>query len=71
MLKSAKKTSITSSVLLALGLLAACQTTPTTGTASKAVCAIWTPVTYSASQDSQATIDGIRALNARRDAYCK
>lgn len=54
-----------------LSLLAACQTTPTTATASKAVCAIWTPVTYSASQDSQATIDGIRALNARRDAYCK
>lgn len=71
MLKSAKMISIVSTMLLALGLLSACQTTPTIGTASKTVCAIWTPVTYSASQDSQATIDGIRELNARRDAYCK
>lgn len=69
MLKSAKKPSIASSVLLMLALLAACKTTPTTATDD--ICLIWTPVTYSASQDSQATIDGIRALNARRDAYCK
>jgi hypothetical protein len=53
-----------------LVLLAACQTTRTTGI-DKAVCSIWTPATYSASQDSQQTIDGNRALNARRDAYCR
>jgi len=54
-----------------LGLLAACQTTRTTGTIDKAACSIWTPATYSASQDSAETIAGNRALNARRDAYCR
>jgi len=53
-----------------LALLAACQTTPTTGT-DKAVCLIWTPATYSGKGDTQETIDGNRALNAKRDAYCK
>lgn len=53
-----------------LALLAACQTTKTTGT-GKEVCLIWTPATYSAKGDTSATIDGNRALNARRDAFCK
>ena len=68
MLKSAKKTSIASSVLLALGLLAACKTTPTTGTDD--ICLIWTPITYSGSGDTPRTVDEIRAQNAKRDAYC-
>lgn len=53
-----------------LAPLAACQTTRTTEI-GKAVCAIWQPVTYSASGDTQQTIDEARANNARRDAYCK
>lgn len=53
-----------------LALLAACQTTPTIGT-GREVCLIWTPATYSAKGDTQATIDGNRALNARRAAYCR
>lgn len=57
--------------LLPLALLAGCSQTLTTVTTDKAVCAIWTPATYSASKDSPETIDGNRALNARRDAYCK
>lgn len=69
MLKSAKKTSIALSVLPMLGLLAACQTTPTTATMDD-VCLIWQPITYSASGDTPRTVDEIRAQNARRDAYC-
>lgn len=58
-----------STMLLALALLAACQTIPTTGT-TDSVCLIWTPATYSAKADSAETVEGNRALNARRDAYC-
>lgn len=54
-----------------LVLLAACQTTRTTATADKAVCAIWSPITYSAANDSEQTIAEVRRQNARRDAYCK
>jgi hypothetical protein len=53
-----------------LVLLAACSTTRTTGT-GKEVCLIWTPATYSAKGDTPETIDGNRALNAKRDAFCK
>jgi len=66
---SAKRISIASSGLLMLGLVAGCQTTHTTGTTPDA-CLIWQPVTYSASQDSAATIKEVREQNARRDAYC-
>lgn len=67
------QSTLTRSIGLALlSLAAGCQTIPTTGTTgSKPVCLIWTPAEYSASKDSQETIDGNRALNARRDAYCK
>lgn len=59
-------------MLLMLALLAACQTTRTTATTgNKAVCALWGDVTYSGSQDSEQTIAEVRALNAKRDAYCK
>lgn len=51
-----------------LVLLAACTTTRATET--KAVCAIWSGVTFSQVQDSGQTVDEIRALNAKRDAYC-
>lgn len=53
-----------------LALLAACSPTLTTGT-GKEVCLIWAPATYSAKGDTQATIDGNRALNAKRAAFCK
>ena len=59
-----------SPVLLLLVLLAGCQTTRTTGTTVD-VCSVWTPATYSAKGDSAETVEGNRALNARRDAYCK
>jgi len=51
-----------------LALSAGCKTIPTTGTDD--VCLIWRPITYSASQDSPETIDGNRALNAKRETYC-
>jgi hypothetical protein len=55
-----------------LVLLAGCSQTLTTGTTrSDPVCLIWAPATYSAKGDTQATIDGNRALNAKRDAFCK
>lgn len=58
-----------SALPLGLSLLAACSQTLTTATISD-VCLIWTPVTYSAKGDTPETVEGIRALNARRDAYC-
>jgi len=52
--------------------LTGCQSMiPTTATPGKAVCAIWQPVTYSASGDTGQTVSGVRASNAKRDAYCK
>lgn len=54
-----------------LALLAGCSQTLTTATTGKEICLIWSPATYSAKGDTQATIDGNRALNAKRDAYCK
>lgn len=56
--------------LLMLALLAGCKTTRTTGTTGD-VCLIWTPVTYSATQDSTDTVQEVRDLNARRDSYCR
>lgn len=53
-----------------LALLAGCQTTPTIGI-GREVCLIWTPATYSAKGDTPETIEGNRALNAKRDAFCK
>lgn len=66
---NAKRISIASSGLLMLGLLLGCKTTPTTATGSD-VCIVWRPVTYSASQDSEQTIEEARENNARRAAYC-
>lgn len=54
-----------------LALLASCQSIPATATTGREVCLIWGPATYSAKGDTQETIDGNRALNAKRDAYCK
>lgn len=65
-----KSTSRTLLTLPMLVLLAACQTTRTTATTDKAACSIWSNVTYSGSQDSSQTVAEIRALNAKRDAYC-
>lgn len=53
-----------------LALLAGCSPTLTTAT-GRDVCLIWGPATYSAKGDTQETIDGNRALNAKRDAFCK
>jgi hypothetical protein len=56
--------------MLPLLALAACQTTtPTIGT-GREVCLIWSGVTYSAKGDTARTVEEIRALNAKRDAYC-
>lgn len=58
--------------LLALALLVACSQTLTTATTkSDPVCLIWTPATYSAKGDTAETVEGNRALNAKRDAFCK
>ena len=57
-------------MLLLLALGTGCQTTHTTATTDKAICSIWGNVTYSASQDSGQTVEEVRALNAKRDAYC-
>ena len=55
-----------------LGLLAMCQAIPVTGTTgSKPVCLIWKDITYSGSEDSAQTVQEVRELNAKRDAYCK
>jgi len=69
MQSNAKRIWIASSGLLMLALTAGCKTTPTTATGSD-VCLIWRPVTYSASQDSEQTIEEARENNARRAAYC-
>lgn len=53
-----------------LALLAGCSQTLTTGTGHE-VCLIWSPATYSAKGDTPETIEGNRALNAKRDAFCK
>ena len=53
-----------------LALAAACTTTRTTET-GKEVCLIWQDQSYSASKDSQQTVEEIRAKNAKRAAYCK
>ena len=53
-----------------LGLAVTSCQTPGTATDTKAVCAIWSGVTFSQAQDSGQTVDEIRALNAKRDAYC-
>lgn len=54
-----------------LGLVVtSCQTPGTAIKDTKAVCAIWSGVTFSQAQDSGQTVDEIRALNAKRDAYC-
>lgn len=65
-----RKLSSVSAMLLTLGLLTACQTTPTTGITVDGVCLLWTPADYSAKEDSKQTVDGNRALNAKRDAFC-
>lgn len=67
--KLATRTLSVSSALLTLGLLAACQTTPGTATTDD-VCLIWDDITYSGSGDTSLTIEQVRELNARRDAYC-
>lgn len=52
-----------------LALLAGCSQTIATATTPDA-CLIWAPVTYSAKGDTKQTVDEVRALNAKRDAYC-
>lgn len=59
-------------MLTLLALSAACQTTQTTATMpGREVCRIWGSVTYSGKGDTKLTIDQIRALNAKRSAYCE
>lgn len=67
--KHARRTSIAFVMLPMLGLaMTSCQTRTIATTDD--VCLIWTPLTYSVSGDTAETVDGIRGLNARRDAYC-
>lgn len=54
-----------------LALLAGCSTTSAIGTTGREVCLIWSDVTYSAKSDTAQTVEEIRALNAKRDAFCK
>lgn len=60
-----------SSALLALALLSGCATIRTTGTGQPDACLVWGIITYASEHDSRQTVDEIRALNAKRDAYCK
>jgi len=57
--------------MLAMLALTGCQSMTHTTATGKAVCAIWQPVTYSASGDTGQTVSEVRASNAKRDAYCK
>lgn len=54
--------------LATLSVLTACQTTSTDGT--KAVCAIFPPITYS-SRDTPETIMQVRRHNAGYESYCR
>jgi len=58
-------------ILALTGCLAmvGCQTA-TAITSSPDACLIWSPVTYSAKGDTAQTVNEVRALNAKRDAYC-
>jgi hypothetical protein len=55
--------------LLAILLIAGCQTTTHTG-ATKAVCSIFPPITYSKA-DTAETITQVRRHNAGYDSYCR
>lgn len=48
--------------------LASCQTTTITA-ATKSVCAIFPPITYS-SKDTTETVDQVRRHNAGYDSFC-
>lgn len=66
-----RRTLIVSVMLPLLALaMTSCQTRETATTGNE-VCLIWRGVDYSATDDSAETVAAIRALNARRDAYCK
>jgi hypothetical protein len=49
-------------------LLAGCATT--TGTGAISACSVWRPITWSV-QDTDRTIEGVKANNARRAAFCR
>jgi hypothetical protein len=49
--------------------MSACAATTTATSASKAVCAIWQPVTW-ADADTDQTIREVKAGNAARKSYC-
>ena len=55
-------------MLLAVFLLAGCQTT--TGTDATSVCAVWRPISWSV-KDTPDTTREIVLNNARRSGYCK
>lgn len=67
----------TSRISSALPLLAAlcgltmagCSQTPTIAT-TRAECAVWPVITYSASQDSAQTVQEVRQANAARKVWC-
>lgn len=66
-MSSLSRTWLTLPMLGLLSALTACSTTRTGET--KAVCAIFPPITYS-SRDTPETIIQVRQHNAGRDSYC-
>ena len=49
--------------------MAGCSQTPTIAT-TRAECAVWPVITYSASKDSGQTVQEVRQANATREAWC-
>lgn len=56
-------------MLATLSILAACQTTPTTGI-DRATCSVLPSITYSGKNDTPETIDQVRRFNAARARLC-
>lgn len=55
-------------LMLAIASLTGCQTATLTG-GTRAVCAVFPPITYS-SRDTPETVVQVRKHNAGRDSYC-
>lgn len=58
-------------LVLLSGPLTACTTTRSTGIPDRGVCAVWLPLTYSATGDTAETVLAIRQNNAKRQAFCQ
>lgn len=58
-------------LLSSLAPLAACSMIPQTATGDDVACLAFMPMTYSAKNDTPATVEEIREFNAQRKAICK